>query len=539
MTVQSKTDQPVAADYEPVVAVPARDSGAKFMRHGLAVVISLVIAAAALVLFTRNNDFPWDYYHPDEPGKVEQLEGSARWNFHHPVMLLQTARWIRPFMGATGDEQALVIVGRTASALLGAVGVFGAAMTGYAVFGFAGLLICGVAIALCPPLLIHAHYFKEDASLIGGIMLAMLGAVLTLKAESPRTQRLSAILLGIGCAAAASGKLVGVFAIVPAWVALRLSVPLEHPTRRQRRRTALLAALAGVVVINYQALLSLPNAIGGLLEEVGHGVGGHNNLRMSLINSFAMDVSLRETLPHVYPLLAASGLILLVVHRRITRTAVVIGSFLLTFVVVLALNQIPIPRYGLPITVLAWFCAAVALSGVVVSLRRVPLAAPIATAACVAGLIWLQWPRCQAMNAKFADDPRQQMYVYVATKTPANARIASEAFTSLHGSGDPWRFPDAPRRTQDVTYTMSAATIGSFDRLVEQGFDYVAVCDMNFERFLDPHVRCSDPGFLEQRRAFYRDLFTRGELVWSNTPVRPTNAYVDQDLRLYRIRPGR
>ena len=37
------------------------------------------------------NTFPF-YYHPDEPGKVEQVLGMRPWNFHHPTLLLSTTK---------------------------------------------------------------------------------------------------------------------------------------------------------------------------------------------------------------------------------------------------------------------------------------------------------------------------------------------------------------------------------------------------------------------------------------------------------------
>jgi hypothetical protein len=525
-----------------VIAIPGESLTTRSIRCSIAVLMSLIIAGGALWLFTRNNDFPSDYYHPDEPGKIEQLQGAAPWNFHHPVLLLQTASWSRSLHRVSiQDQQTLAIVGRSASAFLAAGGVFAAAMTGYLAFGFAGLFLCGVAIALCPPLLIHAHYFKEDASLIGGILLAMLAAVMTVRSSTPNARRLALVALGIGCAAAASGKLIGIFTLIPALLAIRSAPRLAIPATTRPRRMILLSGLAAFALINHQALLHLPRAIGGFTEEIGHGVGGHQGLRLGFMNGFAMHVSARETMPHVYITLGAALVLLMMMHRRIAPVALVIGSFLLTFIAVLALNQIPIPRYGLPITVLTWFCAAAALSGVIVSLRRVKLLPPVLTVAYLAGLVALQWPRCARMNELFGDDPRQRMYEFVATQTPPDAQIVSEAFTALHGGGDPWRHPDQPRRTQQIGYAMTAAAAGDLDSLARRGVDYIAIADANFERFLDPYVHptASFGPQYRQYRAFYEKLFTQGELVWSNTPAHPTNAYVDQDLRLYRIRSPR
>jgi hypothetical protein len=42
-----------------------------------------------------------------------------------------------------------------------------------------------------------------------------------------------------------------------------------------------------------------------------------------------------------------------------------------------------------------------------------------------------------------------------------------------------------------------------------------------------------------QYRAFYEKRFARAEHIWSGTPAHPTNACIDQILRLYRIRSPR
>ena len=50
----------------------------------------VALVACAFLLNTRHNQFAY-FYHPDEPGKVEQvIEG--KWNFNHPMLLLSTAK---------------------------------------------------------------------------------------------------------------------------------------------------------------------------------------------------------------------------------------------------------------------------------------------------------------------------------------------------------------------------------------------------------------------------------------------------------------
>ncbi|MEO8352164.1 MAG: hypothetical protein ABI680_10580, partial [Chthoniobacteraceae bacterium] len=76
---------------------------------------SLALFAGCLVLNTRHHDFPY-YYHPDEPGKVEQIL-SGEWNLHHPMLLLDGARLYLAAAGTERDSQAVVEAGRTVSAI--------------------------------------------------------------------------------------------------------------------------------------------------------------------------------------------------------------------------------------------------------------------------------------------------------------------------------------------------------------------------------------------------------------------------------------
>src|ERR1700744_484117 len=82
---------------------------------------SLLIFAAALALDTRHNQFPY-FYHPDEAVKVEQVK-TGNWNYHHPMLLLTTAKAAVDLVGAGQQEQSIVEVGRWVSAAFAAIAV--------------------------------------------------------------------------------------------------------------------------------------------------------------------------------------------------------------------------------------------------------------------------------------------------------------------------------------------------------------------------------------------------------------------------------
>ena len=148
-----------------------------------ALLIALMMACTALWVFTRNNDFPLNSQ-PEETSKAGQImSDTQRRNFNHPMLILESANLVRQWFGVPNEMRQMVIAGRSTSAGLAAIGVFALALAGYWGFGFRGLLFGGTIAALCPPLLVYAHYFKEDAALAGGVALAVLGMAWVVNAK--------------------------------------------------------------------------------------------------------------------------------------------------------------------------------------------------------------------------------------------------------------------------------------------------------------------------------------------------------------------
>ncbi|HWP40333.1 MAG TPA: hypothetical protein VNL70_05360 [Tepidisphaeraceae bacterium] len=511
-------------------------------------IAALGLAVLSLWLFTRNNDFPVSY-HPDEHTKAEQI--MLPWqprNFNHPLLMLELANLWRQAFDVPIQLRELVIAGRNCSALLASIGVFAAALTGYVVSGWVGLLVVGSAMALCPPLLVYAHYFKEDTALVCGIMLAMLGAALTVHSRQWWTQVLSAGLLGLGCAAAISGKYVGAMTIVPCLAALLSARITRWWVSPARLITFSLVMLAAVVAINFRAfrdwkrLELIQPADYAIREEFDHATSGHSGLRLRSPNLYCLRIAAGETMPHLW-LLGGAGLLALVAFppRRPSRWALVLAGFPLTCILMLSYNRIPFARYALPITVCLYTVLSMLVAAGISRLqrhRRLPGMLLLATS--VICIVAFQGRRCANFNAQFADDSRQRLREWVARNLPPDSRIVADGYTDLGGQGDPWRFPDQSRLRQRVTQLMFAADAApSPADLANQGIDYVAVASFSFERFLMPGVE-PIPGYqrqqaFHQRGEFYRKLFEHGQLVWKSVPCPSTNAYVNMELRVYRI----
>src|SRR5437763_198807 len=111
-------------------------------RHSLP--FALLLFAACLWLDTRNNTFPF-FYHRDEPDKVRQLIEN-KWNFHHPTLMLATAKLATRLLRTPPDNQQIVQVGRWVSAVFAALGVIGLALLGAWYRGLPGFF--GVVVIL-------------------------------------------------------------------------------------------------------------------------------------------------------------------------------------------------------------------------------------------------------------------------------------------------------------------------------------------------------------------------------------------------------
>lgn len=523
----------------------------RLARHGLALLLAVVFGLAAFLLYTRHNDFP-EHYHWDESTKVSQaMDGSTPWNFNHPLLLLETGRLFWKVQQASvphapaADLQErrlnVAIAGRTASAALAAIGVAALALTGYLAQGFVGLLLTGLIVALCPPLLIYAHYFKEDPALVSGVMVAILGARLLFSAQRAWHQALAAAVLGLGCAMAVSGKYVGGVMLLPALLALGMAPALRPSQIAMRSLVFVVAVLTVTLFINQRAFdnwatLSLsPAAVSGFQREFAHGTSGHIDVTLGLGNARALRVAAGETLPHLW-LLGSLGLAWVLVRQRITRWGIVVAGFIATWVVTLSMNTIPFDRYALPITVLVYFSVAQLTAFVVRDGGS--RAGGLVLVLALGAVVVIQMPLVARLIHQFLDDSRQQLYAWVAENVPPGSTILAERMTSLVHNGDARRHPDQPAAEAGHRIQMvpRASAYRSATRIAVQGYDYVAVAGPTFERYYIPGVY--DPGRADrvpEQRRFYDDLFARGELVWSYHPDPETHASHNPELRVYRI----
>ncbi|HLZ02014.1 MAG TPA: hypothetical protein VKR55_07650 [Bradyrhizobium sp.] len=505
--------------------------------------LALVLASVSLWIFTRHNDFPRDY-HPDEPSKIAQLVHPAQErNFNHPLLMLEATNVVRMALGVHNDERAVLLIGRWTSATFAAIAVLALALAGYCFGGCRGLLLCGGMVALCPALAVYAHFFKEDTALLAGLGIAIAGASWLLSATRPQMQWLAAAVMGTGFAAATSGKYVGVAAALPCLAAL-LVAPRMEPRGLMRRFVAFAVPAAAVtLMVNFRAFQDLvmltPAASQRVVGEFFHATTGHDGLALGVPNAFLLRVSVSELLPDAWAFVAVATLLLLVRPRALALSEMVGGVFLLTFALVLSWSAFPFPRYALPVTVLGYFVAGQMMNSALQRLERPIWFKSAAFAGCVVLIVAVQGAQVWRFNKQFADDSRQRLREWVASHVEEQAAILAEDFTVLEGAGDSWRYPTQNRIAARIIRVGSVADRApTFEQLKMSGVDYVAVAEPKYERYFRPGVHSTSSegaNQVAQHRRFYEDLFARAELVWSSAPSPPSHAYLNPELRLYRL----
>jgi len=190
--------------------------------------LCVAIFATCLWLYTRENTFPYAY-HPDEPGKAGQIRKGRR-NYRHPQLLLECSQIAVAVAGIPlGEkdaadaevrriEQAVTVAGRWVSAAFAAGAVVALALAGYRAGGLAGLAMAGASVGLCAPLLLSAHYMKEDTALVFGVALVVLASAAAWESRhlDESRRRRAAALLGAACAVAVCGKYIGILALAAA-----------------------------------------------------------------------------------------------------------------------------------------------------------------------------------------------------------------------------------------------------------------------------------------------------------------------------------
>ena len=493
---------------------------------------SLALFAVCLALNTRHHAFPY-FYHPDEPGKVEQLI-RGEWNLHHPLLLLQTVKALAAVAGTPKEPQPLVETGRVVSAIFISGAVVALSLLAYAWRGWGAALAAGAVLASHHQLYELSHYFKEDSALLFGVSLACLAAW----QYAARATLVRAAFLGVACALAISGKYIGVFT-------LAIALPVLWRTPGDRRRMAAVFAGALVVVlvlVNLPVFTHFATFIGSFARETELVVKGQAGMTRRVPHTQYWSIFLDNMTPVMWLLLVA-----FLAARWRHRTTLTVAEIIMSvspFAFALALSFSPKSndRYFLPATALFSVLAVIGIADLADFLvARWPRRSVIwlASLALIAGQLpswtasrpgWLGYDRA------FQRDDNADLIAWLNAAVPRDAVIAKDNRVALP---DPGRKKDASRLNvipQKVLAKKFAADLGTLDELEARGVTHVAVSEMDYGKFFLSGLRPQESGRkdFDRRREFYERLFREGDLLWERE--KGTVLYLHPGIRVYHLR---
>ena len=484
--------------------------------------IAFVLFIGSLLLFTRENGFSFSY-HPDEDGKTFQIIERER-NYHHPLLMLNVTDLAVHLARVPLTSQAVVVAGRWVSAALAAGAVAALAVVGFYRGGWIAAWAVGLLVATHGKLYEAAHYFKEDTALVFGLAVFFLAAEFFSLAPTTRTLR----FLGIGAALAASGKYVGILALL-------FALPLVWRTASlpTRWKTFALAFLATFLVLNLPPTTHPSSPFRSLKREVTGVTEGHRGMTQKVphakyVSELHEDVSRPVLSFATIALLAA-----VVTARRRTSAEWVFVLFPFVYFAVISCSPKTGGRYLLPSSTLICALGALGVFEIARFLRWMKYPALVAGAAV---LLFAQLPLLRATMDEFRHDDRVELAAWIRTNAPADAIIVEDHRVNLFAPAprDESGKPQVPQRVLDNDY---AADLGTLDEMRTWGVVYVAVSQRAYDRFFSKNLkpRDSEKDDYARRKEFYTRLFAEAELV--RELKSQGNIYLQPGLKLYKLPP--
>ena len=501
--------------------------------------IALLFAAAAfavsLALNTRHNDFPFGY-HPDEPTKTEQiLSADGYRNFLHPQLLLECTQRAVDWGGTPRNTQAVAEVGRDVSAVFAAAAVAAACGIGFLCAGLLGEALVGISLLCCSSLLVYAHYFKEDAGLAMGLMLVLLATRCVTGAQSRRAAWASAVFVGFACAIAASAKYVGLTFLIAG-----LAAVLSARGHRFGRAFVMLVCFAlFAAAVNYRGMQHFSDFKGAFEHEVDHSLSDHFGLTMHQPNTFFIRTLPAETTWWILVFAVLAVPILIYTWQRRTAWDVIALAIGPAFLILLSFSVIPFQRYLLPVVLMCHITAALAAIWLIGEFPDQSGQRALIAGIFTAAILSIGIPRCASATRQFGNDSRDRFRAWAIANLPPNTRIAADFYVGLLTQENFHRLPVTRTIGNHVTVTVvrSGPDLHSIRWLRAQGYSYVAVADIAYERFFAPEVvgPPDSPDWLAARLLWFDDLFHHYPLVWRSDPDLVLHAFTNPAIRVYRI----
>ena len=497
----------------------------------------VLLAACAYLLNTRHNQFAY-FYHPDEPGKVEQVI-TGEWNFHHPMLLLSTSKLAAELAKAPKEKQPVVEVGRRVAAGFSAVAIAALALLAYLWRGWLVSFAAGGALLLHHQIYELSHYMKEDSALLMGVSLSFLAGYLYWhRAAWPY-----ALFLGAACALATSGKYMGAM-MLP----LALFVLVRSPNAKPGRHIALWfgAFVAVMALVNAPLLSDFATFRDSFSREMDYVVHGQRGMTRSVPHAQYWNVFIDNTTPVMWALL----LVFLIARwreRAVLRSLEwVMIVFPFAFALALSFSPKSNDRYFLVATAMFTLLAGAAVLDVARYFTRLR---PYHTAVIAAVLLVLgQLPSWLRYEHAFQHDDTQELITWLNKQVSPAAVIVKDNRVLLP---NPERKSDAERmgvipqkvvvtpvRDPEAKRVRFAADVGTVAELQAAGITHVAISESDYGRFFLESLRPQEGGEddYHRRRKFYEELRARkDDLVFERD--RGTVIYLHPGIEVYEIAP--
>jgi hypothetical protein len=501
--------------------------------------MAVALFALTLVLHTRHNNFPFTY-HPDEGGKVTQVLVGSR-NYHHPLLMLQTATYASRLALLPKQPQVIVQTGRWVSAGFAAGSVVALALLAWWNYGLIIGWGAGLAIALQEDLFEMSHYMKEDPALLFGLALALFAAHVWWRRPGKRSLR----FLAIACALAAAGKYLGIVTLFFA-----LPIVIWHkaadaflPSKARLKSFAIVFAVT-FLICNFPMFgwqISNPfRSIGNEMEGV---TSGHRGMTRKVPHAEYVN-ALKSKVPPVLAVLAAIyALALLARARRRTPAEWITLLFPLAYLAMISCSPKTAERYLLPVSAMVPLLAALGAGeiGRAIGSPKLPVRNVIGGVVAAALLGWMtyaEWPSFHRSWNGFQHDDPTDVANWIKANVPLTAIIAEDHRVNLSATKSDGLSSAArvPQKVMDKSFAADLAD--SLDDLRAKGVEYVAVCRQNYGRYFNDETKPQagiKTGY-DKRRDFYTRVFTEGELLkeWPKGPI----LYLQPGIRLYKIGPA-
>lgn len=304
----------------------------------LAAFIAIIASFAYAVL----GDWPLGT-HPDEAKKAFFVL-SGEQDFKHPILMIQVGRLANLFANHT-DILNFINLARDLSAVFGGFLVFSTFILGRVVrlLPLTAIAIT-VAVAVCPLVVVHATFFKEDIFLGPPLVLGI--ATLIWVTDRPNSGR--SLVLGCAIGFAISAKYIGAV-LLP--LSLIFILTVANGSWRERFRAIAIVTgitIATFVIINWPLLYDLDVFQDGFTYETTHALTGHLDMVlgpdvtlgvMQLTNSLAPGLGISLLV------IGLAGLIVPIVDRERRRPLVIIVTVTLVWYAVHEIS--PMKPYGI------------------------------------------------------------------------------------------------------------------------------------------------------------------------------------------------